>query len=464
MHNYNYDYDLLVIGAGSGGVRASRLAASLGKKVALIEDDRVGGTCVNRGCVPKKLFVYASEYSEAFVQSQGFGWRLDNMPNFNWAYFMEAKNAELKRLESIYSNNLANANVELIRSKASFLNEHEIELTNGQKLTVKNIIISTGSRPNRPKDIIGIENCVTSREILFANEQPRSIIINGGGYTAVEFANIFHGLGTEVTLIHRNDLFLRNFDMDLRQRLNEAMEKKGIKIYRDTSIKKIDVNNKKIVTLSDDRIIEANEVLLCLGRNPYTAPLTLEKAGVFTGKYGEIIVDDYLTTNKKHIYAIGDVRGDLQLAPVAIEDAVCVIKTLYHNVKTKPDYSNIATAVFSQPEIAKVGLSEKEASETYSSLDVFCISFRPMKHTLTGSSEKIFMKMLVDSTSDYVVGVHLLGPCSAELIQIIAVAMKAKIKKIDFDKTIAVHPTAAEELVLSYNPTYSYYNGTRNNN
>lgn len=461
----NYNYDLLVIGAGSGGVRASRLASTIGKKVALIEDDRVGGTCVNRGCVPKKLFVYASEYSDNFVQSQGFGWRFESMPTFNWSYFMEAKNAELKRLEGIYRNNLENTKVDLIKGKAAFLNEHEVISNDDKVLSAEKIIIATGSRPNRPQNIIGVEHCVTSREILFAAEQPKSIIINGGGYTAIEFANIFHGLGSEVTLIHRNELFLRNFDNDLREKLNEAMLQKGIKIYRNENIAKVEINNNgKSVTLSNGEQLLASEVMLCLGRHPYTAPLNLEKAGVKTGTCGEVIVDDYLVTNKEHIYAIGDVRGDLQLAPVAIEDAVCLIKTIYHNIKTKPGYNNIATAVFSQPEIAKVGLSEEEAIKTYSSLDVYCVNFRPMKHTLTGSSEKIFMKMLVDSTTDYVVGVHLLGPSSAELIQIIAVALKAKIKKTDFDQTIAVHPTAAEELVLNYNPTHSYYNGTRKNN
>lgn len=461
----SYDYDLLVIGAGSGGVRASRLATTLGKTVALIENDRIGGTCVNRGCVPKKLFVYASEYKDAFLQSRGFGWQFDAMPKFNWQHFMQVKNKELDRLQEIYKSNLLKSDVKLYKAKATFLNENQVELNTGEKLSAKHIIIGTGSFPNRPDDIIGVESCITSREGLFLEKQPRSIILSGGGYTAVEFANIFHGLGSEVTLVHRNELFLRNFDYDLRKRLNDAMQQKGIKIYNNNNIEKVVcINEKKSVVLSDGTGLVADEVMLCLGRKPNTIDLNLHKAGVDTGFYGQILVDEYLTTNKEHIYAIGDVRGSLQLASVAIEDAVCVIKTIYHNIKTKPDYENIATAVFAQPEIAKVGLSEEEAKTLYKSLDVYCIDFKPMKHTISGSFERVFMKMLVDGTTDYVVGVHLLGPSSAELIQIIAVAVKAKIKKTDFDKTIAVHPTAAEELVLSYNPSYSYYNGVRKDN
>jgi len=461
----SYDYDLLIVGAGSGGVRAARLAGTLGKNVALIENDRVGGTCVNRGCVPKKLFVYASEYKDTFLQSQGFGWQFEAMPKFDWHHFMQAKNKELDRLQEIYKSNLSKANVKLFAAKATFLNENEVELSTGEKLSAKHIIIGTGSFPNKPSDIIGVENCITSREGLFLEKQPRSIILSGGGYTAVEFANIFYGLGSEVTLVHRNDLFLRNFDFDLRKRLNDAMEKKGIKIYSNSNIEKvININGQKSVMLSNGAELVADEVMLCLGRKPNTIDLNLQKAGVDTGPYGQILVDEYLATSKKHIYAIGDVRGGLQLAPVAIEDAVCVIKTIYHNIKTKPDYENIATAIFSQPEIAKVGLSETDAKSLYKSLDVYCIDFKPMKHTISGSTDRIFMKMLVDGTTDYVVGVHLLGPSSAELIQIMAVAVKAKIKKADFDKTIAVHPTAAEELVLSYIPSYSYYNGVRKDN
>lgn len=454
-------YDLLVIGAGSGGVRASRLASTLGKKVALIEDDRVGGTCVNRGCVPKKLLVYASEYSDAFSQSRGFGWRFADSPQFDWTYFINEKDRELTRLQEIYKSNLRKANVDLFAASASFVNNHVVKLSTGEQLRAENIIIATGSRPNRPADIVGVEHCITSRELFFLKKQPRSIILCGGGYTAVEFANIFHGLGSQVTLIHRNDLFLRNFDYDLRQRLNDAMEEK-FKIYHNNHISKVLLEGEqKKVILKDGTKLEADEILLCLGRKPYNINLNLSNAGVETGLGGEIKVDEYLATSQSHIYAIGDVRGSIQLAPVAIEDAVCVIKTLYHNIKTKPDYENIATAVFSQPEIAKVGLCEEEAKQAYKTLDVYCMDFKPMKHTISGSTQRIFMKMLVDRITDHVIGVHLLGPSSAELIQIIAVALKARVKKIEFDKTIAVHPTAAEELVLCYNPSYSYYNGIR---
>lgn len=457
-------YDLLVIGAGSAGVRSSRLATNRGKKVALIEASKIGGTCVNRGCVPKKLMFYASSYAHDFLQSQGFGWSVSGEQEFNWNQFMVTKEKELARLESIYLKNITNAGVDLYHSSARFISPNEVKLSTGEIIKSENIIIATGSKAFIPKDLAGVEHCITTDEALTLPEKPESMLIYGAGYSAVEFANIFHGLGVKVTLVHARDLVLTRFDHDLRMKLNQAMIDKGIEIIPNTRVTKIEgTDNSKLVTLLDGSIKEYSKVLFCLGRVPNTSSLNLDVTGVELGSRGEIIVDEYQRTNIPNIYALGDVKGKVQLAPVAIAEAIAVIKSIYENKPNDLDYSSIPTAVFSQPELASVGCTEEVAALAYKRLDVYRIEFRPMKHTLSGDKERVFMKLLVNAEDDTVVGVHLFGSGSAELIQVLGVCVTAKVKKSDFDKTMAVHPTSAEELVLCYNPSYSYYNGERQN-
>jgi glutathione reductase (NADPH) len=457
-----YDYDLFVIGGGSGGVRSARVAAALGKKVAIAEEFRYGGTCVIRGCVPKKLFVYASQYHEHFEDSAGFGWTVGET-SFDWKKLIAAKDAEITRLEGLYKKGLANANAEILDTRAELVDAHTVRLVAfGKTVTAKTIVIATGGTPNHHGALPGRDLCITSNEAFNLEELPRSIVIVGGGYIAVEFANIFHGLGVETTLVYRGAEILSRFDHDLRHGLHEAMTAKGIRILCHDMLKSVAKGDDglKVETLNNG-VLDADVVMLAIGRLPNSHGLGLEGAGVKTNEHGAIMVDDYSRTSVDNIYALGDVTDRVQLTPVAIHEAMCFIETEYKNNPTKPDHETIATAVFSQPEIGTVGLTEEDAGKRYSDVEVYSAQFRPMKATLSGRTEKMIMKLIVDAASRKVVGAHILGHDAGEMAQLLGITLKAGCTKDDFDRTMAVHPTAAEELVTMYAPSYRLKDGVR---
>jgi glutathione reductase (NADPH) len=458
-----HDYDLFVIGGGSGGVRAGRLVASMGRKVAIAEEYRYGGTCVIRGCVPKKLFVYASHFSEAFEDAAGYGWSVGKT-SFDWKTLIANKDREIARLEGLYRKGLENAGARVIDSRAELVGPHEVRLTaTGETVTADKILIAVGGRANPHAALPGHEHCITSNEAFHLDELPRSIVIAGGGYIAVEFANIFHGLGVETTLIYRGMEILGRFDMDMRRGLHKAMEAKGIRILCKDVLTEVERS-------SDGRLeaktacgetLKADQIMLALGRDPNTDGLGLETAGVETDHKGAIIVDDYSRTTVDNIFAVGDVTDRVQLTPVAIHEAMCFVQTAFRDNPTKPDHDLIATAVFSQPEIGTVGLSEDDAARRFKELEVYRAEFRPMKHVLAGRQERMIMKIVVDASNRRVLGVHVLGPEAGEIAQTIGIALKAGATKDDFDRTMAVHPTAAEELVTMYSPTYRIKDGER---
>ena len=458
-----FDYDLFVIGGGSGGVRAGRLAASLGKRVAIAEEYRFGGTCVIRGCVPKKLFVYASQFPEHFEDAAGFGWRVGDVA-FDWRNLIAAKDAEIARLEGLYRRGLENAGAEILETRAELVDAHTIRLVKtGQTVTAERILIATGGSANPHAALPGHELCITSNEAFDLPELPRSILIAGGGYIAVEFANIFHGLGVDTTLIYRGKEILSRFDQDMRRGLHKAMEEKGIRIILTDVIEEVQrapAGGLTARTLNGETIA-VETVMLALGRDPNTVGLGLEAAGVEVNERGAIVVDDYSRTSVPHIHALGDVTDRVQLTPVAIHEAMCFIETEFRSNPTKPDHDLIATAVFSQPEIGTVGLSEEAASKRFSEIEVFRAEFRPMKATLSGRTEKMIMKLIVDAESRKVVGAHVLGHDAGEMSQLLGISLKAGCTKEDFDRTMAVHPTAAEELVTMYQPSYRIRNGER---
>lgn len=458
-----YDYDLFVIGGGSGGVRAGRLAATLGKRVAIAEEYRFGGTCVIRGCVPKKLFVYASQFPEHFEDSAGYGWSVGET-SFDWTTLRANKDREIARLEGLYKAGLDKAGAEIIESRAVLEGKHQIRLINEDRVvTAETILVATGGRPNPHEALPGHELCITSNEAFDLDTLPKSVVIAGGGYIAVEFANIFHGLGVETTLVYRGKEILGRFDNDLRSSLHEAMEAKGIRILCHTIFSRIDkrTDGRFDAHLSDDTTMTVDQVMLAIGRKPNTDGLGLEAAGVETGTVGEIIVDEYSRTNVDNIFAIGDVTNRVQLTPVAIHEAMCLVNTLYRGKPTSPDHDMIATAVFSQPEIGTVGLSEEDAGHQFADVEIYRASFRPMRHTLSGRQERMLMKLVVDGESRRVVGAHVLGPDAGEMAQLLAISLKAQLTKDDFDQTMAVHPSAAEELVTMYEPSYRLRNGQR---
>ncbi|GAA5099414.1 glutathione-disulfide reductase [Bartonella acomydis] len=458
----SFDFDLFVIGSGSGGVRAARLAGGLGKRVAIAEEYRIGGTCVICGCVPKKLYVYASQYAKEFRKSIGFGWEYGN-PIFNWKKLVVAKNEEIARLEELYRKGLENNNVHIYESQAVFIDTHTLELSaTGKRVSAEKILIATGAKIAPNTAIKGSDLCLTSNEIFDLEELPKSIVIVGGGYIGVEFANIFHELGVKTTLLHRGDLILRGFDYDLRKLLHDAMIEKGISIIYGVTVSKVqETGNCYEAVLSNGQIICADQIMLATGRVPNTTGLGLERAGIEVNASGAIVVDERMTTNVPHIWAIGDVTGHIQLTPVAIHDAMCFVKTAFEHVPTIPDYDLITTAVFSQPEIGTVGLSEEDALHRYKRVEIYRTVFRPMRNVLSGSLEKIFMKLIVDGESRIVVGAHILGENAGEMAQLIGIALKGKLTKDVFDETMAVHPTVAEELVTMYKPSYVYENGKR---
>ncbi|TKT79189.1 glutathione-disulfide reductase [Aquamicrobium sp. LC103] len=458
-----FDYDLFVIGGGSGGVRAGRVSAALGKKVAIAEEYRFGGTCVIRGCVPKKLYVYASQFPEHFEDSAGYGWTVGET-SFDWRTLVANKDREIARLEGLYRKGLENAGAEIFESRAVLDDRHTVRIVSENRtVTARHILIATGGRPNMHEALPGNEYCISSNEAFDLPELPKSIVIAGGGYIAVEFANIFHGLGVETTLIYRGKEILGRFDMDMRRGVHREMERKGIRILCHTISKGIvkRPDGRLEVRLSDDEIIVADQMMLAIGRSPNTEGLGLEAAGVETGPIGEIVVDELSRTNVDNIYAIGDVTNRVQLTPVAIHEAMCFVDTVFRDRPTPPDFDAIATAVFSQPEIGTVGLSEDEAAKRFDELEIYRAEFRPMRHTLSGRQERMIMKLVVDATTRRVVGAHVLGVDAGEMAQLLGIAVKARLTKEDFDGTMAVHPTAAEELVTMYQPSYRLRNGER---
>jgi glutathione reductase (NADPH) len=459
----SFDYDLFVIGGGSGGVRSGRLAAAMGKKVAIAEEFRYGGTCVIRGCVPKKLYVYASQFTEHFEDAEGFGWSVGEH-KFDWTKLVTAKEKEITRLEGLYQKGLANAGAEILNTRAELTGPNSIRLVaTGKTVTAERIVIAVGGHPTPHEALPGHELCISSNEAFDLAELPKSIVVAGGGYIAVEFANIFHGLGVETTLIYRGREILSRFDQDMRRGLHAAMEEKGIRILCEDLLQSITKNaDGKLAaeTLKHGTLI-VDQVMLALGRVPNTRGLGLEAAGIAVNERGAIIVDAFSRTSAPGIYALGDVTDRVQLTPVAIHEAMCFIETEYKHNPVSPDHDLIATAVFSQPEIGTVGLSEEDASKKYDELEIYRAEFRPMKATLSGRSEKTIMKLIVNAADRKVVGAHILGHEAGEMAQLLGITLKSGCTKDDFDRTMAVHPTASEELVTMYNPSYRLKNGER---
>ncbi len=455
-----YDYDLFVIGGGSGGVRAARMAALAGAKVALAEEWRMGGTCVIRGCIPKKLLVYASQFKENIMDAAGFGWSFGEC-SFDWPTLIANKDKEIARLEGLYTTNVEKAGATIFHDRAVFEDPHTLLLTKpGKRVTAGKILIATGNRPTRDMGtdhaIAGGELCITSDEAFHLKALPPRILIAGGGYIAVEFAHIFHGLGSEVTLVCRRDMPLFGFDEDMREALYQSMLDRGIKVLAHSQFTMIEKRGDCLhVETSKGAVIECEEVMLAIGRKPNTASLGLQKAGVELGKRGEVKVDDYSATSAPHIYAVGDVTDRVQLTPVAVHEAMCFVETAFRNNPVKPDHRHVPSAVFSTPELAGIGLTEIKALQAGHSIDVYKSVFRPLLHTLGGRSVRTHMKMIVDSATSKVLGCHIFGDHASEIIQIVAVALKMGASKSDFDATIALHPTAAEELVTMRTKSYS---------
>lgn len=442
------DFDLIVIGAGSGGVRAARQAAALGKKVAIAEESRVGGTCVIRGCIPKRLLSYAAHFHEDFDDARGFGWQTGGA-SFDWPSLIANKDKEIDRLNGIYKKLLAESGVTLIEKRAVLKSRQEVAV--GEEiLSGQTILIATGGWPVKPM-VAGIEHAITSNEAFHLSSLPKRVVIVGGGYIAVEFAGIFNGLGSKVTQIYRGEQILRGFDRDVRDFLNGEMRKKGVDIRLGNDIIKIEKSASLRVTLKDGTQLECDCVMYATGRKPKTDAMGLEEVGVEKDAIGAVKVDPLSQTNVNHIYAIGDCTNRLNLTPVAIKEAMCFVDTLYKGQPKSMDYENVASAIFSHPPVGTVGLSEEEARGKHE-LEIYQTTFRPLKHTLSGRDEKTLMKLVVDKKSRVVLGAHMVGADAPEIIQALAIAVKMRATKEDFDRTIAIHPTAAEEFVTLRTP------------
>jgi glutathione reductase (NADPH) len=451
----SYDLDLFVIGAGSGGVRAARFAAGFGAKVAVAESRYLGGTCVNVGCVPKKLLVYGAHFTADFEHAKGFGWTLEK-PTFDWPTLIANKNQEIQRLNGIYRNLLLNSGVQLLEGHARLVDAHTVEV-DGQRFTAEHILIATGGWPQIP-DVPGREHAITSNEAFFLEQLPKRVIVVGGGYIAVEFAGIFQGLGAQTTLLYRKELFLRGFDGAVRKHLSEELTKRGMNLQFNADIARIDKqpDGSLKATLKDGRVLEADCIFYATGRRPMLDNLGLENTGVELNKDGFIAVDDKFQTSEPSILALGDVIGRVQLTPVALAEGMAVARRLFKPEQYRPvDYQHIPTAVFSLPNIGTVGLTEEQAREQGHELKIFESRFRPMQLTLTEDHEKTLMKLVVDANTDKVLGCHMVGPDAGEIIQGLAVALRAGATKQVFDETIGVHPTAAEEFVTLRTPVNS---------
>lgn len=446
----SFDYDLFVIGAGSGGVRAARMSASHGAKVAIAEEYRVGGTCVIRGCVPKKLFVYASHFAEEFEDAAGFGWEV-GQSSFDWSKLIANKDTEIDRLNKIYMRNLEASGVEILNGRAVFKDAHTV-LLDGREITANYILIAVGATPFMPQ-IEGIEHAISSNEAFYLKDFPSDINIVGGGYIAVEFAGIFNGLGANVTLVYRGEEILRGFDGDIRKHVQEEMIKKGIDVQTQNDVASIKKVGKGFeVSFKNGTRRETSCVMYATGRVPYIQGLGLDTVGVELGSKGEIKVDAYSQTSVDNIYAVGDVTNRSQLTPIAIREGAAFAETVFNNTPLAVDHSNIPTAVFSQPPVGTVGMTEEESRDNKYDIDIYKSVFRPMKHTLSGRDEKTLMKLVVDRKTDKVLGLHIVGPDSGEMIQAFGIAVKMGATKSQFDATVAVHPTAAEELVTMKQP------------
>ncbi|HZP09688.1 glutathione-disulfide reductase [Methyloceanibacter sp.] len=444
-----YDYDLFVIGAGSGGVRAARLSAELGARVAIAEEYRIGGTCVIRGCVPKKLLVYGSSYGSEFRDARGFGWACDKLA-FDWPTLIGNVRREVDRLNGVYTRTLEKAGVARFLTRAVLEDANTIRLADRDgTISARTILVATGSHPVIP-DVPGREHLITSNECFLLEKLPASLVIIGAGYIGMEFASIFNGLGVKVTVLYRGDQVLRDFDMDLRDGLAEAMRNRGVDLRMDTEIASITKEGEGYrVHLKRGDSVAAGLVMAATGRIPNTQGLGLEKIGVALGPNGRVVVDEFSKSSVDNIYAVGDVTDRKNLTPVAIHDANAFAETLFNGTPTKVDYSVIPTAVFSQPEIGTVGLSEEKARELkgQGAIDIYKTSFRPLRSMISGRDEKTLMKLVVDMKTDKVLGVHMLGPDAAEIVQMAAIALRLGATKDDFDKTMPLHPSAAEELV-----------------
>ena len=444
----DYDYDLFVIGAGSGGVRAARIAAMSGAKVAVAEEYRIGGTCVIRGCVPKKFMVYASEFADTFKIAEGYGWsRAEH--TFDWDAFLNMKEIEISRLSGIYASNLAKAGADLIQARARFVGPHEIELFGQDRIvTAAKILIATGGRPKVPDDLPGVEHAITSNEAFHLPELPKRVVVVGGGYIAVEFAGIFHGLGCDTTLMYRGPNILRGFDEDVRAHLADELHKRGLKVRLSAQHERIEKTDKGLVShLAGGGHIVSDVVMFATGREPYVEGLGLDAAGVKTGPGGAIVVDAESRTSVSHIVAVGDVTDRVNLTPVAIREGQAFAESEFLGRPTRADHAHIATAVFSQPQVAVVGLTEAEARKAHVKIDIYMSKFRPMKTVFVGREDRALMKLVVEREGGKVVGCHIVGPDAAEMIQLAAIAVKAGLTKAQWDATCAVHPTLAEELV-----------------
>jgi glutathione reductase (NADPH) len=442
-------YDLFVIGAGSGGVRAARIAALAGAKVAIAEEYRIGGTCVIRGCVPKKFLVYGAEFSQFVADAPGYGWTIDNA-RFDWPTLRDNVQREVARLSGLYTTNLAKTGVTTFEERAEIVDAHTVRLAKSNaEITADRILIATGGKPHLPDGLPGAELGITSNEAFLLEKFPRRVLIVGAGYIALEFANIFHGLGAETTILHRGDQLLRGFDVDLRAHMHIESERRGITLKMKNTLARLEKSNGGVrATLASGDVLETDLVMHAVGRVPYTAGLGLERAGVKLDSAGAVVVDQYSQSSVESIYAVGDVTNRMNLTPVAIRDGQAFADTIYNNRPTPVDHRSVPSAVFGRPPIGSVGLTEADAQRSLAKVDIYRTSFRPMRNMLTANHERTLMKLIVDATNDKLVGVHIAGEDAPEMVQLAAVAVKAGLTKTQWDSTVALHPTAAEELVL----------------
>ncbi|MBV8791013.1 MAG: glutathione-disulfide reductase [Pseudolabrys sp.] len=453
----DFDVDLFVVGAGSGGVRAARIASSYGARVMIAEEYRVGGTCVIRGCVPKKILVYASRYGHDFEDAAGYGWTLPDV-SFDWPTLIANKDREIDRLEAAYTTTLERFNVKIAKSRAVLEDTHTVRLlTNGERVRAKTILISTGGTPQMGAKIAGVEHVISSNEAFHLKELPKRILVQGGGYIAVEFACIFAGLGSQVSLVYRGENILRGFDDDVREHLRGEMEKRGIQIITKQTVSSVEkVEHGYDVCLSDQTSIIVDKVMFATGRHPNVTGLGLETVGVKLSETGGIAVNEYSKTSVDNIYAVGDVTNRVNLTPVAVREGHAFADTVFGGKMTAVDHANVPTAVFSEPEIGVVGLTEAQAVKQFGVVDIYKTSFRSMKMAVAARATRTFMKLVVDGTNDRVLGCHIVGADAGEMIQLVGIAIKMGATKADFDATMAVHPTAAEELVTMREKAMSY--------
>jgi glutathione reductase (NADPH) len=449
-----FDTDLFVIGGGSGGVRAARIAALHGARVMIAEEYRMGGTCVIRGCVPKKLLVYASHFHQEFEDAAGFGWTVPQ-PTFDWPTLIANKDREIARLEAAYTTNVEKSGARVLKTRAVLEDAHTVRLATGEAVRAKYVLIATGGAPNHGASIPGLEHVISSNEAFHLPSLPRRILIQGGGYIALEFACIFAGFGSDVTVVYRGENVLRGFDEDVRSHVRSEMEKAGITILTGCTVTRVDKHAHDFTShLSNGSSIASDQVMFAIGRHPNIRGLGLENAGVaLNPENGGIAVDGFSQTSVENIYAIGDVTHRINLTPVAIREGHAFADTVFGKRKVRVDHADIPTAVFCQPEVGTVGLTEAEACERLTHVDIFKATFRPMKATMSGRDTRMLMKLVVDGTSDRVVGCHIVGDGAAEMVQVLGIAVKLKATKADFDATMALHPTAAEELVTMRNPS-----------